>query len=327
MPYSDRVARLHRVQTLLGATPAGLKADQIARHCEVSRRTVYRDLETLQAAGLPLWNDAGRWHIDPGYYLPPVRLTLDEAMALFIASRLASRHADERHRALESAFEKLAAVLPAPIGSHVLTTVRAMLERPVDGRLDRVLALLTRAWAESRTVRIWYQRLHDETARERRFDPYFIEPSAASRATYAIGRDHAAGELRTFKLERILEIEATADRFAIPEDFTPETYLRGRWGIGFGDEVEVCLRFTPAAARRVRETIWQPSQELRELPGGSVELRLRLAGLVEITPWILSWGDQVEVLAPAELRRSIAATAQALARRYAPEQSARRDGA
>jgi proteasome accessory factor B len=317
MPHQDRMARLHLVQRLLSASPHGLQADEIAEHCEVSRRTAYRDLVALQDAKVPVWNDGGRWFLDRSQYLPPIKLTLDEATALFIASRLANRYADERSRALESAFEKLAGALPAPISSHVLATVRAMKDRPVDTTFDQVLTIITQAWAEGRTVRLWYRSAADDGPRERRVDPYFIEPSAAGRSIYVIGRDHDADEMRTFKVERITAIETTDERFVIPDDFEPDAYLRGRWGIGFGDEVEVRLRFGPAVARRLQETIWHPSQQLTEDSSGAVCMRLRIAGLIEITPWVLSWGDQVEVLEPPELRESIAATARALAQRYA----------
>ena len=59
----------------------------------------------------------------------------------------------------------------------------------------------------------------------------------------------------------------------------------------------------------MRETVWHRSQVLTELPDGHVELTVRVAGIVEIRPWILSWGDQVEVLDPPELREAVAAAA------------------
>src|SRR5947209_5955478 len=71
---------------------------------------------------------------------------------------------------------------------------------------------------------------------------------------------------------------------------------------------EVRLRFYPPAAARVKESIWHPSQRLTEDRKGVVTLTVTVAGTVEITPWILGWGDVVEVLAPQELREKIGAT-------------------
>ena len=68
---------------------------------------------------------------------------------------------------------------------------------------------------------------------------------------------------------------------------------------------------------RVREATWHPSQEVRELPDGSLEWKARVAGTIEIRLWILSWGDEVEVVAPAALRDDVAATLGRAAARYA----------
>lgn len=319
MPRDDRLARLLRVQGLLSATPAGLTALAIAQHCEVARRTAYRDLEALMEAGVPLHSENGRWILDPGYHMRPVSLTLDEAMALYIASRLAQHHADERNRPLERAFEKLAQALPAAIGSHVLASVGMMQSRPLNPVFSDAMTAITRGWAEHRSVKIWYARNDTVAPQPRLLDPYLIEPSAAGHATYVIGRDHLSGEVRTFKIERIRGIEATTASFTVPADFAAAQYLRHRWGIGFGDETEVRLRFSVAAAPRVRESHWHPSQVLASHGDGSLEMALRVAGTLEITPWILSWGQEVEVLAPADLRASVAQAARVMASQYGTE--------
>src|SRR5438874_1933671 len=70
------------------------------------------------------------------------------------------------------------------------------------------------------------------------------------------------------------------------------------------------------AAGRVQEAVWHRAQRLVELPDGGVELTFTVAGIVEIRPWILSWGDGVEVLSPASLRESVAASVARAAERY-----------
>jgi len=66
----------------------------------------------------------------------------------------------------------------------------------------------------------------------------------------------------------------------------------------------------------VRETVWHRSQVLTDLPDGRLEMTVRVAGIVEIRPWILSWGDQVEVLEPADLRDAVSAAVRGAAARY-----------
>ena len=76
------------------------------------------------------------------------------------------------------------------------------------------------------------------------------------------------------------------------------------------------VRFSPQVAQRVSETNWHPSQRLTASDDGGVELEVRLPSLLEFTPWVRSWGKEAEVLAPAELRRELAAEFRAAAAQY-----------
>ena len=122
--------------------------------------------------------------------------------------------------------------------------------------------------------------------------------------------------MRTFKLERITRAEPMAETYQIPGEFDVNKYLAGAWGIFHsGEPVEVRLRFFPPAAARVRESIWHPSQKLSDGPKGSVNMTVTVTGTLEITPWILGWGDAVEVLAPADLRKKISGVGTKMASR------------
>jgi proteasome accessory factor B len=103
-----------------------------------------------------------------------------------------------------------------------------------------------------------------------------------------------------------------------PEDFSPEKFFASALGVLGGDgDHRVVIRFDASVAERVREREWHESQEMRELAGGRLELRLHLGALVEVEQWVLGWGAAAEVVGPAELRASVRKTAAALARLYA----------
>ena len=130
-------------------------------------------------------------------------------------------------------------------------------------------------------------------------------------------------------IERIRAATLTTKRYEIPEEFDPDRYLAHSWGIWSSEGTpteEVHLRFDASLARRVQEAVWHRSQRLVELPDGGVELTFTVAGIVEIRPWILSWGDGVEVLAPASLRESVALAVSRAAERYGPVAAARPGG-
>ncbi len=315
----DRTARLNRVCQLLYQYPQGVTPQRLAELCEVSRRTVYRDLKAIQQdRNFPIWQQGGRYGLEQRAFLPPLKLTLPEAMALFLAARLASRYSDERDPAIESAFAKLAGILPRPVAQHVCETVRGMLGRHENPHYARVFDLLAEAWANGRRVRIWYPWTGDGVTRvyERLVEPYFLEPSPIGHSCYLIAYCHHAGALRTFKLERIQQIELTEEPYEIPRDFDVNAYLKSSWGVVADEEVVVRLRFCRAVASRVKECTWHPSQSIAELPDGSLDFTVTVAGTMEITPWILSWGAEVEVLAPEGLRARIAETALRMGRCY-----------
>ena len=76
------------------------------------------------------------------------------------------------------------------------------------------------------------------------------------------------------------------------------------------------IRFQPFAAQLVRERVWHHSQKIKELREGGLELELKLGSLEEIERWILSWGNEAEVLEPARLRQRLAETGQEFVARY-----------
>jgi predicted DNA-binding transcriptional regulator YafY len=317
----DRLARLLRVEHLLYQNPRGLTPNEIAHLCGVCVRTSYRDLRALQdELKVPLWQDHRRYGIAPGYYLPPIKLSLLEAMALFLSARLASRYADESDPNIEGAFTKLASVLPPPISLHVQETIATMAERRRNRDFERIFDILTTAWASRRRVRIWYRWTKPDGSAQkcydRLLDPYFIEPSGIGHSCYVIGHDHYSQAVRTFKIERIQQIELTNEEYIIPPNWSAREYLRTSWGIFHEEEVEVQIRFSPAVAARVKEAVWHPSQQLEDKADGSLLFTVRVAGMLEITPWILSWGAEAEVIAPPALRMQIGEIAQRLAAAY-----------
>jgi predicted DNA-binding transcriptional regulator YafY len=317
----DRLARFYRVLRYLAAHPEGATIDAVAGFVGMSRRTVYRDLQALEGEiGIPIWSEGGRWGIVEGAFLPPLRLTLDEALAFFLAARLMAQFADRHEPDIGAAFQKLAEILPPVVARHLERTIDVMASRPPDERLTRHLRLLARAWAERRVVELTYDAATyspGRPPRRSRVHPYLLEASATTRALYLIGFDESREAVRTFKLQRILEIAVTPDTFDPPDPGIVQESLGRAWGvITDQEEVEVVLRFDASIASLVTETTWHPTEQVAREPAGTVLWRARVPGTIEIRRWILSWGSQVEVLAPPELRDEVAATYRAAAARY-----------
>jgi proteasome accessory factor B len=283
---------------------------------------VYRDLRALESeVGLPIWAADGRWGVDAEAFLPPLKLTLQEAMAVFLGARLMVRYADKYDPDLASAFEKLAATLPAALRDHVARSLDVLQDAPRDPAFSDHLRQLTRAWAEHRVVEIDYEGAAFEGRpgeRSRRaVRPFLIEPSLQTHALYLIGWDEDRDAMRTFKIERIRDVRVTLRGFEAPEGATLERDLRRGWDI-IADQpaTEVVLRFSPAVADRVLETTWHSLQRTERAPDGGLVWRSTVSGVIEIRLWILSWGEDVEVLEPPELRAQVAQILARAAARY-----------
>src|SRR5690606_38120609 len=126
------------------------------------------------------------------------------------------------------------------------------------------------------------------------------------------------------------------ERFTVPPDLPGLTILRDAWSIIMGAaDVEVILRFSPHVRQRVLETQWHPSQQVEDDPEqpGYLRLTMHVADTMDMLPWIRSWGHDVEVLAPTDLRETLMGQARRMALQYgwhvtlsaAPEQSSTLD--
>jgi proteasome accessory factor B len=314
-----------RVVTVLRGHPEGIRPAEIARRVGVTTRTVYRDLTALETeVGVAVWSEDGLWGVVNEEFLPPLKLTLDEAMAVVLSARLMVRYADKYDPDLAAAFEKLEEVLPRPLAEHVERTLDVLAQHPRDPAFNEHVHRLTRAWAERRVVTLEYEPARyapEAAARQAVVRPYLIEPSLQTHALYLIGWDETRDALRTFKVERIRDVALTPRTFEPPEAGTVEAALGRAWDI-IADQppTQVVLRFAPSVAARVAETTWHPTQKIDLEADGSLTWRATVAGTIEIRLWILSWGDEVDVLEPAALREDVASThRRAVARSVGPE--------
>jgi predicted DNA-binding transcriptional regulator YafY len=110
-----------------------------------------------------------------------------------------------------------------------------------------VLEKIAEGWGNGQKVKVGYRSPNSGALRERIVSPYALEPTASG--VYLIGYDDWAGDIRTFKLNRLESAHLLDEPYTIPADFDAEVYLSSSWGIMTGDEIdEVELRFSAATA-------------------------------------------------------------------------------
>lgn len=289
---------------------------------EVSRKTVVRDIAFMRdRLELPIEFAAeiqAYRYTRPVNAFPTVHVTEGELLALLVAQRALEQYRGTPfHRQLQVAFEKLARGLRDKISFSPADELRAVSFKNIGlGKTDlAVFNALSSAVLRQEEVAFSYRKPGAPKKSERRVRPYHL--ANRENLWYLIGYDLERQALRTFALPRIAQVVVTGQSFTRPADFSPEKFFASALGVlGGAGDYRVVVRFDAAVAERIREREWHESQEMRELPRGALELRLRLGALTEVEQWVLSWGANAEVVAPAELRASIRRTAAALAARY-----------
>jgi len=307
----SRIHRLLRLVTILqGGTP--LSAVELAEELGVSRRTLFRDLEALRAAGIPYKYEPDRgYRIEPGFFLPPINLRVNEALGLLLLAKTAEGHARQPFfKAAVEAIGKVATQLPDPyrevtLGMMDRVTIAPGEPAATDGDPQGHFVLLQRAMADRRAVSMRYRSLFDGGEIQTELHPYHLH--FAKRAWYAIGYSAKHGQTRTFKLDRMADLVISDKRYLLDADFLIDDYLGLAWAlIPEGRVYDIELVFEPKVAANVAEVRWHKTQTHCMEPDGRCRMWFRVDGLNEITWWLLGYGDQVYVERPCELRERLA---------------------
>ncbi len=304
-----RSTRLIRIRDILVRRPAGATTADLARETGYSQRTIQRDLAVIESElGLPIVFEGRRYKVMQGSEVSfgPVRFTLQEARSLYFAMRLMLRSSDERDPDALSALQKVADAIPRGMSQHMQRTVREYGLLPLNRAASEAIARITEAWATNRTIAILYRSAHAAQPSWYDVDPYILDHTQSG--TYLIGYSHTHQSNRVFKVDRIKEVRTTEIEFEPVDLEQLAEALRNSWGgVVLGESTyDVVIDLTPAVADRIRESYWHVSQQLESLPDGGVRLRVSLPSLLEITPWVLSWGPEARVVAPDELRDRVA---------------------
>jgi proteasome accessory factor B len=310
-----RIHEILRRNTLVNCT-------RLRKELEVCRKTIVRDIAFMRdRLDLPIEFDTAIQsyrYTQPVNAFPTVQVTEGELVALLVARRALEQYRGTPfHRQLEIAFDKLAAGLKDRISFSPADELSAVSFKNVGlGRTDLlVFNALSGAVLRQEEVSFQYRKPGDPGKSSRNVQPYHL--AHRENLWYLIGFDLERSALRTFALPRIEGVAVSKKSFVKPADFSPERFFSNAMGVLGGDgDHRVVIRFNAGVADRVREREWHESQEMRELPGGGLELRIRLGALAEVEQWVLGWGALAEVVEPPALRQRIRETAAKLAEMY-----------
>src|SRR5262245_22084897 len=219
--------------------PQGVTVDDASRDLQCTIRTIWRDLDTLQKAGFPLYTERaadgnrGVWRVTEDFKRAlPLKLTLGELAAVLMSRHLLSPLGlGVLGPEVASAFDKIQHVLSRD-ALKVLDQIRDRLGvRPSGAKLHAPAAehlpKIHQALAEHRTLKTRYYSASRDSEDVREIDPYHL--TLFNGGLYLVGYCHMRDAVRTLAVERMRSVELSRARFAVPADFNAERYLEGAW--------------------------------------------------------------------------------------------------
>ena len=286
-----------------------VRAADIAEECGCSVRTIYRDIDALCQAGVPVAAMPGEgYRMVEGYHLPPIAFTVEEAVQLLLGSELAVGLGTAPQRdAARAAAAKVEAVLQ-PDTRHEVERLRQRIRVSSwpRGDVSRWLPLLQESVIDDRVVRLRYHSFSENEVTEREIEPHYL--FFYGNDWHVVGHCRLRDGVRDFRVGRIQEAQLLDERFERPEvvrhaphDRTPP------------QEMRVWIEASTAPWARETRVFGFEREEPSE--GGSVFI-YSYWDLRRLLPWILSWGAAARVLSPPEVVRRVQREAEALARAY-----------
>ena len=332
MPRNAEVIRQWTIlREIESARAAGVTIDELATLCGVTTRTIRRDLQALEEAGFPLFDDRSgddgrtRWSINGQAFKGlSAGLTLSELCALYFSRTLLESLSGTPFRAdVERAFEKLASVLTPHMRQFLDQLPRVIAaksdplrRRPADEALTaHVVSRAFEATLQHRQAMLTYHSKSSERTKNYLVHPYRL--AYAQGGMYLLAYVPEYGEVRTFATERIKDISLLEDRFEPPEEM-PDQAFPHSLGVHSGPPERIEIAFDPAVADYVRAREWHRSQHIDEQPDGRLHVTLDVCRDRALAGWILSFGPFARVLAPADLAREIAESLHEASARYTP---------
>ena len=315
---ANTATRLITLIMLLQRRP-NQKAAELAEELGISVRTIHRYMGMLDEMGIPVFSERGPhggFSLVRGYRMPPLVFTPEEAVALYLGTTLVREMWGEMYRdAAQSALAKLDNVLPDEQRHEVAWARRTLLatgmHRTDHESLAPHLETLRRAIRQQQRVRMVYRGRSQPDPLQREVDPYALVHRWGW--WYGIGYCHLREAIRSFRVDRILELALLEQTFEVPEDFDIHAYLKSE--PHSQPQVQVRMRFAPEAALLALDdrAFWD---EVEEQPDGSVVVTFARPILEMAARAALSYGSEVIVLEPEELRRLVRERARAVAVLY-----------
>ena len=301
----------------------GVRANELIDRFGLDSRSMRRYLSDLRDIDVPII-DEGRGDlrtisVDPRWRRTGVQLTLTEVLSLHFGRTLFNFLEGTSFAAdLDDAIERLEPAVSRAhqdIARQLDTKFLAVREQTKDyrGGANEMIDDVISALVYNNVLEGQYRKASGVSKRYR-LHPFTL--ATYRQGLYLFALDTSVSQVKTFAVERFVDLRRTRERFDYPRGWNPTTHIAHAFGIIDGEPIEARVAFNPREAAYIRERTWHPTQQYGTLPDGRLELRLSVANTVELRQWVLSFGSACEVLSPPELVHQVGEELRAAAARY-----------
>ena len=317
-----QVARIFRVLTLLEGAPQGLSSGELhdrllGRGVSVSSRTIYRDLEALERAGIPIHpseacdeKGALRWKLERTYSVgKSLVLSIRELFALYMARGvLTPLEFTPFYADLLSTFTKMEDILGTKAKGYLEDLQGDMHFEPGPrwglGMDPDILETVRAGCAEQQLLEVVYKSANSQSITTRTLGPQFLYFAKGS--LYLVAEDLGDSKVKVFACPRIQSAMMIDDAYEGAR-IDPEKFFQDSFGVyQSGEQAEqVEIEFSALFAPYVKERRWHATQRIVSKADGTIVMSLEAAITPELIQWVLGFGPNAKVLGPTKLQKEI----------------------
>ncbi len=280
-----------------------VKAQDLADRFQVSLRTIYRDIRTLEASGVPIVGESGiGYSLMEGYRLPPVMFTKEEASSFVAAEKLMQKFTDKTLGAhYGSAMLKVKAVLRSSEKDwvHLLESqIHIAAENELfNANIPNALEILLEGIAEKKQIQLWYHAGNSDIPLERTIEPVGIFHE--NNYWYMLGYCHLRKDYRNFRTDRIQQIKKTKDAFT-QEHGTLDQHRNEKQS---PPKTKVVIRVDKKVARFIGSGKKYQGLVAERKDGDMVELEFNTPDLDNsFARWFIMFADYADIVEPEALK-------------------------
>ena len=295
--------RLDRLTAILIhlQTKRVVRAQELADRFGISLRTVYRDVRSLEEAGVPIGAEAGMGYFLTDYHLPPVMFTNAEASALLMAAKLVEKWTDASVRTnFESALYKIKSVLKRPDQEHLddlAPNVGVFKPARQTPYTDGLLTVVQQAVARHHVLDLQYHSLYNDTETRREVEPVGLYHYGMGWHLIAFCRTRQ--DYRDFRIDRIRELTDTGQRFARRERLSLQEYIdRVHADTSDMSAISATVVFKKEVMRFLQEQKYTYGFQHEEDLGDSVRVHFLTPYVQGLAHWLLTYGNAVTIEQP-----------------------------